>query len=598
MTTVSPRSPDAEAATAVADYARAVSAGEIVANRLVRLAAERHRRDLEDGAGRGLRFDAERAGRALRFFGFLRLAEGPFAGKPFTLQPWQAFIVGSLFGWYTQDEDGSWVRRFRNAYVETGKGSGKTPLAAGIGLYGLVGDDEAAAEIYSAAAVRDQATILWTDARRMVEHSPALRERVETGAHALVMPSRASSFRPVSSEARNLHGKRVHMALIDEEHAHPDSEVIDAMRAGTKGRRNGLILRITNAGFDRHSVCWADHEYSMNVVEGILVDDAWFAFVCGLDPCPEHRPGGTPVDGCPDCDDWTDEAVWPKANPNLGVSLPVRYLREMVTEALGKPSAAASVKRLCFCIWTEGSGKWLDAAAFAALADVAGPDRLAATGTGYGGLDLASTTDLTAFVLVAPRDACANEGHAGRCYDLRASFWLPEANLAGRVGRDHVPYDRWAADGWITLTPGNRVDQERLLADIVAQPNTRVVGIDRWNTAWLTPKLQAEGFEVVEVGQGYASLSAPAKRLEADIAAGLVHHDGNPVLRWMVANAVASQDAAGNIKPDRARSSDKIDGVAAWLDALVAMASVPPEPQPFRSNYETTGLTFSRGRPW
>lgn len=574
-----PHSPDVEAAQAVGDYARAVIDGRIVANRHVRLAAERQLSDVETAAERGLRFDERRAGRAIRFFGFLRLAEGAFEGTPFTLQPWQAFIIGSLFGWYTQDADGGWVRRFRNAYVETGKGSGKTPMAAGIALYGMVGDDEAAAEIYSAAAVRDQAAILWTDARRMVEQSPVLRRRIEVGAHALAMPSRNSSFRPVSSEAKNLHGKRVHIALIDEEHAHPSSEVIDAMRAGTKGRRDALILRITNAGFDRHSICWADHTYSVNVLEGILADDAWFAFVAGLDPCAEHRAGGAPVDECPACDDWTDEATWPKANPNLGVSLPVRYLREMVTEARGKPSAASSTKRLCFCIWTAGSGKWLDAAAFAALADVAGPVSLAADRPAWGGLDLASTTDLTAFVLVAPRETCAVEGHAGRCYDLRATFWLPEANLAARVGRDHVPYDVWAAEGWITLTGGNRVDQERILAGIVGQPNTRVVGIDRWNTAWLMPKLQAEDFDVVEVGQGFASLSAPAKRLEADIAAGFVHHDGNPVLRWMVANAVASEDAAGNIKPDRERSTEKIDGVAAWLDALFALAAQPPQPE-------------------
>ena len=588
MTT--PRSANMAAAAAVGDYARAVMAGEIVANRYVRLACERHRRDLEEGPGRALRFDAERAGRAIRFFGFLRLAEGPFEGTPFDLRPWQAFIVGSLFGWYTQDADGEWVRRFRNAYIETGKGSGKTPMAAAIGLFGMVGDDEAAAEIYSAAKVRHQAAILWNDARRMVEKSPALRSRIEVTAHALALPSRDASFIAVSSEAKNLHGPRVHMGLIDEEHALPDSEVIDAMRAGTKGRRNALILRITNAGFDRHSVCWADHEYSTRVLEGTLADDAWFAFVCGLDPCAEHRPGGAPIDGCPACDQWTDESVWPKANPNLGVSLPIRYLREMVTEALGKPSAAASTKRLCFCIWTEGSGKWLDVAAFAALADVAGPDRLGPDRRAYGGLDIASTTDLTAFVIVAPRDACPVSGHSGRCYDLRASFWLPEANMAARVKRDHVPYDRWAADGWITLTPGNRVDQERLVGDIVTQRNARAIGIDRWNTAWLTPRLQAEGFDVVEVGQGYASLSAPAKRLEADIAAGHVHHDGNPVLRWMVANAAASQDAAGNIKPDREKSAEKIDAVAAWCDALFAWANSAPEEEEFHSVYEERGI--------
>lgn len=261
-----PARPSVAAAEAVEVYARGVLAGEIVANRLVGLACARHLDDLATGAARGLRFDHQRAGRAIRFFGFLRLAEGVFAGQPFTLQPWQAFIVGSLFGWYTAEADGTSVRRFRNAYIETGKGSGKTPLAAGIGLYGMVCDDEAAAEIYSAAAVRDQAAILWTDARRMVEQSPVLRERIEVGAHALVLPTRSSSFRPVSSEARNLHGKRPHIALIDEEHAHPNGEVIEAMRAGTKGRRNALIVRITNAGFDRHSVCWADHADRKSVV--------------------------------------------------------------------------------------------------------------------------------------------------------------------------------------------------------------------------------------------------------------------------------------------------------------------------------------------
>ncbi|MHB8459121.1 MAG: terminase TerL endonuclease subunit, partial [Candidatus Limnocylindrales bacterium] len=294
--------------------------------------------------------------------------------------------------------------------------------------------------------------------------------------------------------------------------------------------------------------------------------------------------------GCPDCDAWTDEATWIKANPNLGVSLPIRYLREMVTEAQGKPSVAATTKRLCFCIWTEGAGRWLDVAAFAELSDVAGPAPLSADRRAYGGLDLASTTDLTAFVQVAPRESCDAEGHSGRCYDLRATFWLPEANMLPRVRRDHVPYDSWADGGWITVTPGNRVDQERIVAAVVAQPNTRSIGIDRWNTGWLTPRLQAEGLEVAEVGQGYASLSAPAKQIEADIAAGLVHHDGNPVMRWMVANAAAAQDPAGNIKPDRERSSDKIDGVAAWCDALFAWAHAEPAEEDFVSVYEERGI--------
>ena len=424
--------------------------------------------DLEAGAERGLRFDAAaRAGDPLLLF--LRLAEGAFEGRPFELRPWQAFIVGCLFGWYTRDADGEWVRRFRNAYVETGKGSGKTPLAAGIGLFGMVGDDEGAAEIYSAAAVRDQANILWTDAKRMVEKSPALANRIEVGAHALAMPSRNASFRAVSSEAKNLHGKRPHVVLIDEEHAHPGAEVIDAMRAGTKGRRNALIVRITNCGFDRHSVCWADHEYSDPRPRRRPRRRRLVRLRVRPRPVRRASPGRRADRRLPRLRPVDRRVGLAQGEPEpRRVSLPIRYLREMVTEAIGKPSAGEQHEAPVLLHLDRGLGQ------VARRGRLRAPRRRRWAGdaatrrrTGYGGLDIASTTDLTAFVLVAPRDTCDREGHTGRCYDLRARFWLPEANLPGRVSRDHVPYDLWAADGWITLTPGNRVDQERLVADVV-----------------------------------------------------------------------------------------------------------------------------------
>ena len=563
-------------------YARDVLAGRIIANRYVRLACRRHLDDLEQGHLRGLSFDPVTAGRALAFFPLLRLAEGDIMAeaKPFILLSWQTFVVGSLFGWMCRDEEtGETIRRFRNGYVETGKGSGKTPVGAGIGLFGLAADTEAAPEIYSAAVTRDQSKIPWTDAKRMVEKSPGLSSRIDASAFALSAPRRSGTFQYLSAEARNLHGKRPHIVLIEEEHAHPDSGVVDAMRLGTKGRRNALILRITNSGHDRHSICWQDHEYSIQILEGDLADDAWFAFVCGLDMCDDHRPAGRPEDGCPKCDQWTDEAVWPKANPSLGVTIPWRYLRETVTEAIGKPASQSIVKRLNFCIWTEGSGKWLDAAAFGECGEGTRPRPLPAGVIGFGGLDLSSTTDISAFTVIAPRLSCPIGGHAGRCYELRMLAWIPADNIAERIKRDRVPFDVWARDGWITLTPGNRVDQERILADLEPMGSiVKLLGIDRWNSAWLTPALQGAGFEVVEVGQGYASLSSPAKRLEADIAQRLVHHDGNPVLRWMVSNAIAAEDAAGNIKPDKANSTDRIDGVAAWCDALFVSALEPVGP--------------------
>ncbi len=307
------------------------------------------------------------AERAIAFFGFLRLAEGEFEGLPFTLQPWQAFIVGSLFGWLTRD--GS--RRFRNAYIETAKGNGKTPLAAGIGLYGLVADDEAAPEIYCAAAGRDQANILFTDAKRMVAKSPALAGRLDVYTSSIADLERDGAFRPVSSEAGNLHGHRPHIVLIDELHAHPNSAVVDAMRAGTKGRRQALIIRITNAGFDRTSVCWQDHAYSVAILEATITNDAWFGYVCGLDAG----------------DDWTDEAVWPKANPNLGVSISSRYLREQVAEATGMPARSSVVQRLNFCVWTSASAGAIELERWDACAE---PPVIPPGATVYGGLDLSA----------------------------------------------------------------------------------------------------------------------------------------------------------------------------------------------------------------
>ena len=542
------------------DYARKVVDGEIVAGRLVRLACARHLTDLEHGAARGLRFDVKRAEKAIKFFGFLRLAEGEHAGKPFTLQPWQQFIVGSLFGWLGADG----YRRFRKAYVEGAKGCGKSPLAAGVALLGLVADGEAAAEVYAAAVTRDQAGILWTDAKRMVEASPALARRITVNAHNLADLATSSFFRPISSEGRTLDGKRVHMALIDEVHEHPTPIVVEKMQAGTKGRRQPLIFEITNSGYDRRSVCWQHHEYSEKVLTGVIEDDGWFSYVCGLD----------------EGDDYRDEACWPKANPNLDVSVTRKYLREQVREAQGMPSKENIVKRLNFCVWTENAVRWFALQTWDAgrrvidWSDYRG--RLC-----YGGLDLSSTMDVTALALLFPND----DGSI----DVLCRFWVPEATVEERVRKNDVFYGLWRDRGLLRVTPGNVVDYDFIREEIRAlrdQYQIKEVGYDPWNATGLIVDLLADGLDLVEVRQGYGSLSAPSKEFEKLVQGAKLHHDGDPVLRWMASNVATESDAAGNIKPSKDRSVEKIDGISAIVTALARLIVHGEE----RSVYEERGI--------
>lgn len=270
----------------VTAYAKAVVAGDILANRWVRLACSRHVQDLKTARARGLWFDESAANHIVSFFSeFLLFYEGEWDGKPFIPQPWQVFILGSLFGWKVRDESNAWVRRFRTAYIEAAKGCGKSPLAAGIGLYGLLFDDEPGAEIYSAAVTMDQAKILFRDAKAFVEGSDELKKLLTVGQHNIAYEAGNSFFRPVSSEHRSLDGKRPHIGLIDEIHEHQDAMVVDKIRAGTKGRRQALILEITNSGYDRHSVCYQHHEYTTKILDGLLENDSWFGYITGLDVC-------------------------------------------------------------------------------------------------------------------------------------------------------------------------------------------------------------------------------------------------------------------------------------------------------------------------
>ena len=545
-------SPKARSADPVTAYAQRVAAGKVVAGPLVRAAGARHLRDLEEARQRELFWDKAAACRAIQFFSdILCLAEGEHAGQSFVLQPWQQFIVGSLFGW--RGADG--YRRFRTAYIEVGKGNGKSPMAAGIGLYLLTADGELGAEVYAAAVTREQAKITFRDAVRMVDASPPLMRRLEKSGQRdvfnLAYIATGSFFRPISSESRGLDGKRVHGALIDEVHEHRTSVVVDKIRAGTKGRRQALIVETTNSGFDRTSICYQHHEYSTRVVNQRVVDDSWFAFVCGFD----------------DGDDWQDEKVWVKANPNLGVSITRRYLVEQVREAVGMPAKESIVRRLNFCQWVDAANPaiegflWRAAEADFDESDLDGLDCVAA-------IDLSGTRDLTALARVWEPDA---DGVVHAVVE----FWTPEDTLVDRARTDQVPYDVWAREGWVHATPGRSVDYAYVaqrLAELQVEVGLRRVAFDPYRIKYLERDLDAAAVEVelVPHGQGYfkaadSGLWMPrsVELLEELLGKGRLRVQRNPALAWCAASAVHIADPKGNRVYDKRKSTGRIDGLVA-----------------------------------
>ena len=576
----------------VNQYAKDVVDGKIPANKWMRLACVRQLKDWNKGKPkRTLVWDESAADDIIDFYPFFfRFYEGAFDGKPFILTPHQKFIVGSLFGWKLKKTG---FRRFRTAYIEEGKGQGKSPLAAGIGIYGLIYDKEPGAEIYSAATTRDQAGILFRDARLYAESSDELRKLLTIHEHNIAYEPGNSFFRPVSSEHRGLDGKKPHMVLIDEIHEHPTDVVVRKMSAGTKTRRQSLIFEITNSGYDRHSICYQHHEYTEKVLEGIIDDDAWFGCMTGLDVCEKCESEGktVPQDGCPECDDWRDPSVWEKANPNLKyLGAPfLEYLNRQVREASEMPSQENIVKRLNFCIWTESMTKWILSDQWNACGFPVDPEALRGR-TCYAGLDLSTTTDVTALVLVFPPI------EEGGKYEVLCRFFLPADNMAKRVTKDKVPYDVWARQGYITLTDGNLIDYSFILSQIEQDSKDYFIAelaFDRWGSQKITTDLQDLGFTLdgkktlIQFGQGFASMSPPTKEVEKMVRGKELAHGNNPVLSWMVSNVSIKVDPAENKKPDKEKSVERIDGAVALI---MAIGQAMVGDLPVKSVYETRGI--------
>lgn len=535
-------------------YAAKVLEGKIVTGRLVRLACERHFRLMDRP---DLHWDLAAAHRVSGFFrDVLRLNGGQFEGKPFILSPHQEFRAGSLFGW---KKKATGFRVHRTAYIEEAKGSGKSVEGAGYQLYGLVADGEARAEVYFAGAEKDQAYIAFRDAVAMVDQSPAINAAIHRrGGNPiwqLDYPPTHSFARPISGESRTSKtqggrksGPRPHFALLDELHEHPNAIVADMMVAGQKWRRQPLALALTNAGFDMESICWKWRERSIKVLEQAIEDDTHFSYVAALDD------GDDPL---------TDESCWIKANPNLGVTIQADWLRSRVVEARSAPSSENIIRRLHFCQWTEQATRWLPMERWNAL----GHDCNQEDWTGetcYGGLDLSSTTDITSFRLAFPAD------DTGQVTTFGWDF-VPEERLAQRDLKERGSWMEWSRAKWVIPTPGNVVDynfvRQRIL-ELAERYQIAEIGYDRWNASQIVTDLAADGLTMVPIGQGFASMSAPAKELEKLVVSGKLADDGNPVLRWAASNVTVRQDPAGNIKPDKASSGDRIDPIVALCMAL------------------------------
>ena len=547
--------PRATSTDTVTRYARAVVTGKKIAGPHVRAACQRHLDDLLTGPQRGLVFDKKAANRAIGFYrDVLRLNGGSFEGLPFVLLDWQQFIIGSLFGWKTADGH----RRFRVAYVETAKGSGKSPLAAGIGMIGLVADGESRAEIYAAATKKDQAMVLYRDAVAMYQQSPELRARLKPSGVGenvwnLAYFEKGSFFRPISADDGQS-GPRPHIALIDEIHEHRNNTVVEMMRAGTKSRRQALIFMITNSGASKTSTCWSYHDYAAKVSAGQLKDDAFFGYVCALDETD---------------DPFHDEKCWPKVNPSLqGAKLPgLKYLREQVTEARGMPSKEALVRRLNFCTWTDAINPWISADLWLGAAREYDWRELRGR-RAFAGLDLSSTTDLTGLVLYVEPD------EEGEPWKLVPFAWLPEEGLQRKEELDRVPYLAWKAAGYIETTPGKAISKlviVKKLSELSSFFDLQLVGFDRWRIEDLKAMASDNDVTLPEMhsfGQGYKDMSPAIEAFETALLNGTVVHPGNPVVTWCAANAVTVSDDAENRKLSKEKATGRIDLMVAAVMAV------------------------------
>lgn len=529
----------------------------------------------------GCYYDAAAADRAVAFFDtYLVHTKGEWAGSPMKLEPWQEYHTRNIFGWRKPDG----TRAFRVVYCEIPRKNGKSTWLSGIGILLTAGDREPGAEVYSAATDKDQARIVFETAKEMVRASPELRKRCRALRNAIVVNALGASYKVLSADVENKHGFNSHGILFDELHAQANRELWDVLTTSTGSRRQPLTVAITTAGYDRNSICWEMHEYARKVAEGIFEDAECYPIIYAA--AQE--------------DDWRSPDIWRKANPNLGVSVKLNDIAAACRRAVNNPAEENTFRRLRLNQWTQQDVRWLPIARW----DECGPPALPPIDIAalrgrecWGGLDLASSIDIAALLLTFAEKRETKDGYQTHFTEL-PYFWIPENNMRERVERDHVPYDLWVREGLIRTTPGDVIDYDFIVRDvdqIMNEFRLLEIAYDRWGAAKITKDLDeagrrhyGSGFKLVPFGQGFAGMSAPAKELVRLVLARQINHGGNRVLRWMADNAIVKQDPAGNIKPDKSKSKNKIDGIVALVMSLDR--AVRCEGTSGRSIYSTRGL--------
>ena len=498
----------------------------------------------------------EAAVHAIRFIQNLRHTKGIYWGKPFILTDWQRDdIIIPLFG--TLNPDGT--RQYRFAYIEVPRKNGKSELAAAVALLLLFGDGEMSAEIYGAATERDQAAIVFGVAAQMVKNDAKLygMSRVFEGRKRITVPSTDSFYHAISSEAASKHGYNAHGIIFDELHAQPSRDLWDVLTTSGGTRIQPLVMAITTAGYDRNSICYEQHDYAKKVMNGIIDDATYFAYIRAAD----------------EKDDWTDEKVWHKANPALGDFRDIEEMRVMAKKAKETPALENVFRRLYLNQWTQQETRYIPMNRWDDCGHRDIDKSKLAGAICYGGLDLSSSVDITALVFVFPSLYTTDTGESRIQYAVQPYFWIPKDTMMDKVRIDKVPYDVWEKQGYIYTTPGDVIDYDYIFETMNRlrdedKYQMKEIAFDRWGAVQLSQKLDDAGFKVIPFGQGFRSMCAPTKDLLDLVLKQELLHANNPVLRWMADNMIVKMDAAGNVKPDKGKSTHRIDGMVALIMAL------------------------------